>query len=89
VGLKILGSPDGEEVAREMRDKIAAAIEGARIEVTPTSPGHFEIRVESAAFAGKGPVQRQQLVYRAITPLMTGDAPPVHAIDRMHTSTPE
>lgn len=88
MGLKILGSPDGEAVARDMHERIAGAIEGARVEVTPTSPGHFQIHVISEAFEGKGPVQRQQMVYRAITPLMTGDAPPVHAIDRMETTTP-
>lgn len=88
MGLKILGSPDGEAVARDMHERIAAAIDGAQVEVTPTSPGHFHIRVVSEAFAGKGAVARQQMVYGAITPLMTGDAPPVHAIDRMETTTP-
>jgi stress-induced morphogen len=33
-------------------------------------------------------VQQHQLVYRAITPLMTGDAAPVHAIDRLQTKAP-
>jgi stress-induced morphogen len=41
----------------------------------------------SDAFAGKSLVQQQQLVYAAITPLMSGDAPPVHAIDRLRTRT--
>jgi acid stress-induced BolA-like protein IbaG/YrbA len=38
-------------------------------------------------FAGKPLVRQQQLVYAAITPLMAGDAPAVHAIDRLKTQT--
>jgi acid stress-induced BolA-like protein IbaG/YrbA len=41
--------------------------------------------VVSDAFEGKSRVRQQQMVYAAITPLMTGDAPPVHAIDRLET----
>jgi stress-induced morphogen len=33
-------------------------------------------------------VQQHQLVYRAIAELMAGDAPPVHAIDRLVTRVP-
>ena len=36
----------------------------------------------------KSPVQRQQMVYGAIAPFMSGDTAPVHAIDRMETRTP-
>ena len=88
MALKIIGSADGEAVARQMREAIEGAIEGARAEVTPASTGHFVVRVVSPAFAGRGPVQRQQLVYGAIAHLMAGEAPPVHAIDRMETTTP-
>ena len=52
------------------------------------SPGHFEIEVISAAFAGTSMVQQQQLVYGAIADLMAGDDAPVHAIDRLVTQTP-
>ncbi|NNL64814.1 MAG: BolA/IbaG family iron-sulfur metabolism protein [Myxococcales bacterium] len=52
------------------------------------SPGHFEIRVVSSAFEGLSRVKQQQLVYGAITPLMSGDAPPVHAVDRLETLVP-
>ena len=86
--LRILDSPDPAEISRRLHEAIAAAIPDARIEVRPTSPGHFEIRVESAVFEGKPLVRQQQLVYQAIAPLMSGDAPPVHAIDRLSTSTP-
>lgn len=88
MALKIIGTPDGTAVARQMQQSIEAAIEGAEVEVRAVSPGHFEIDVTSTAFAGKSRVQQQQLVYGAIGQLMAGDAPPVHAIDRMQTRTP-
>jgi stress-induced morphogen len=56
--------------------------------VRSTSPVHFEIEVESAAFAGKPRVRQHQLVYAAIAPLMAGDTAPVHAIDRLDTRVP-
>jgi stress-induced morphogen len=84
MALRILGSPSTPDaIRRELLGAIERAIPGARAQVTATSPGHFEIRVASAAFAGKSRVQQQQLVYGAIAHLMKGDAPPVHAIDRL------
>jgi len=88
--LQILSSPppEPEELRGRIEAAIAEALPGARIEVRAGSPGHFEIEVASEAFAGKSRVQQQQLVYAAIAPLMSGDAPPVHAVDRMVTRTP-
>lgn len=88
--LQILSSPPPEpaEVRGRLEAAIAEALPGARVEVTAGSPGHFEIQVVSEAFAGKSRVQQQQMVYAAIAPLMGGDAPPVHAVDRMVTRTP-
>jgi acid stress-induced BolA-like protein IbaG/YrbA len=88
MGLKIIGSADGEAVAAQMREAIEGAIESAQVEVTPASAGHFTIRVVASAFEGRNPLQRQQRVYAAIAHLMAGEAPPVHAIDRMETVTP-
>ncbi len=82
-----IGSFD-EDVTDTLRRAIEARLPGARVQVTSGSPGHFEIRVVSEAFAGKGRVQQQQLVYAAITHLMSGDMAPVHAIDRMETLLP-
>ncbi len=81
--LQIISAP--EEATREMRAAIEAAIPGARVEVIPTGPGHFEISVISEAFESKSMVQQQQMVYGAIAHLMSGENPPVHAIDRMQT----
>lgn len=85
--LQILSTP-GEETAQQMRVAIAEAIPGAEIEVTPAGAGHFEILVRSDVFRGKSRVAQQQLVYGAIAPLMSGDTPPVHAIDRLQTLVP-
>ena len=71
-----------------LRKALEAAFPGAEFAVSSASPGHFELRVVSRAFEGKSRLQQQQLVYRAITQLMSGDAAPVHAIDRMQTLVP-
>ena len=63
---------------------IVGAIEGAKVEVRGMG-GHFEIQVISSVFAGKNTLQKQRLVYSAITPLMSGANPPVHAIDKLET----
>jgi acid stress-induced BolA-like protein IbaG/YrbA len=88
MALRILGTADGDGVAREMKLAIEAAIDGASAEVEARGAGHYQVRVVSAAFAGKTPVQRQRMVYGAIGRFLTGDTAPVHAIDRMETTTP-
>jgi len=89
MALRILSSPSApQELAEEMRRAIVTALPDARVEVWPASPGHYEIRVVSGAFAGQNRVRQQQLVYAAIAPWMQGDAAPVHAIDRLVTETP-
>lgn len=86
MALQILSSPPDEAgTAAKLRAAIEEEIPGARVTVTPMAPGHFEIEVVSEVFEGLARVQQQQRVYRAITPLMTGSAPPVHAVDRMLT----
>ena len=84
MALEILSSPsDPTSVAEQLRTAIEAALAGAHAEVRASGPGHFEIEVAWNAFAGKSKLAQHQLVYRAITPLMSGDAAPVHAIDRL------
>ncbi len=63
---------------------IQSKIEDAEVEATG-SGGHFNIVVRSAAFAGKGMLQRHRLVMAAIAPLMEGDTAPVHAVDSLQT----
>ena len=74
-----------EEVCAAARQAIEKAVPGARVEVKPASPGHFEINVTSKAFEGRSRVQQQQLVYGAIADLMRGDEPPIHAVDQLRT----
>ena len=86
MALQILNQPD--DILGKVKSAIEAAIEGADVHVSSMSPGHFEIRVISTAFKGLNRVKQQQLVYGAITDLMSGDAAPVHAVDRLETLTP-
>ena len=44
--------------------------------------------MSSERFAGLPKLKQHQLVYGAITPLMSGDAAPVHAVDRLECRTP-
>lgn len=47
---------------------------------------HIAVEVVSPLFAGKRPVQRQQLVYKALWEELQG---PVHAVDSMVCRTPD
>ncbi len=71
----------------EIKQRIESTIPGAKVVVNLASDRHFEISVVSAAFEGLSQVKQHQQVYAAITDLMAGDSAPVHAIDRMSTST--
>lgn len=86
MALRILGSDD--DVPDRIEAAIRDALPDAVVAVTAGGAAHYELAVTSAAFAGKSMVQQHQLVYRAIAPLMAGDAPPVHAIDRLVTRVP-
>lgn len=89
MALQIINAgPDPNEVAEQIRKAIAEAMPEAVIEVRPQGPGHFEIAVTDAAFAGKPRVRQQQLVYGAIAPLMSGPNAPVHAVDRLECRVP-
>ena len=90
MALKILNSPsDPTSVAERLRAAIEAELKGARARVLASSPGHYEIEVAWPAFAGKSKLAQHQMVYRAITPLMSGDEAPVHAIDRLDCKASE
>ena len=70
-----------------LREAIERQIPISQAEVTGGG-GHFAIEVTSSAFAGKGMLESQRMVYGAIAHLMKGDAPPVHAVDSLKTRTP-
>ena len=76
-----------EQVIEAMRRAIAARLPEAEIDVAGGA-GHYTVTVVCASFEGKGMVECHRLVYEALAPLMSGPEAPVHAIDRLHTSTP-
>ena len=85
------------EVAERIRARLAGALEPTRLEVIDDSrrhaghsgarPGgetHFNLEIESAAFAGLKPLERQRLVHRLLAEELEG---PVHALS-MKLSVP-
>ena len=77
-------------IIEAIRDKLNAAFEPSRLEIEDDSarheghaghrPGgesHFNVLIESAAFAGANKVARQRMVYRALSEELAG---PVHAL---------
>ena len=74
-------------VIEALRETIEQQIHNSRAAVTGGG-GHFSIEVTSPVFADMSMLESQRLVYGAITHLMQGDAPPVHAVDSLKTRTP-
>ena len=50
---------------------------------------HFEIQVISSVFEGKRTLEKQRIVYAALSELMAGSNAPVHAIARLETLVPK
>ena len=80
---------EGTTVVMTCREKIMAALETEDVVVTGAyddpNGSHISIQVTSELFEGKRPVQRQQLVYKAIWEELQGA---VHAVDSMICKTP-
>ena len=70
-------------VASEMLKRLESALAPTRIELAdeseahrghggynPAGESHFTLRIESPAFAGKGRVDRQRMIYAALGDLM-------------------
>lgn len=74
-------------VTDAIREAITSKLGDAEVEVAGGG-GHFTISVVSAEFENKNMLQSQRLVYAAISHLMAGEAPPVHAVDSLVTRTP-
>ena len=73
-----------------IQNKLQAAFEPTRLEVVDDSArhsghagareggeSHFNVMIESTAFAGAGKVARQRMVYRALSEELAG---PLHAL---------
>jgi BolA protein len=79
----------GPSRLERIRSQLARALPDAAIELIDDSHrhaghagaqdgrGHFRVRIVSGAFAGLRPLQRHQLVYRALDELMRTD---IHAL---------
>ena len=74
-------------ILEALHDAIVKEIPDAKVQVSGAG-GHFSIDVESPVVAGKSMLAAQRLVYSAITPLMSGDMAPVHAVDNLRTRVP-
>lgn len=79
----------------DIRAKLTAALEPRSLEVIDEGhlhighagegSGHFRVRIISAAFAGKNPIQRHRLVYAAVNDLIGHG---IHAL-AIEARTPE
>jgi BolA protein len=86
-------------VATEMLNRLDSALSPSRIELiddselhrghggyNPAGESHFTLRIESPAFAGKGRVERQRMIYAALGDLMDAR---VHALSIRATAPGE
>ena len=74
----------------DIRARIRATIPDADVTVRDTTGtgDHFDATVVSAAFVGKGPVERHRLVYAALNEAILGPSAPIHAL-ALTTATPD
>lgn len=61
----------------QIEELIRAGLPGATVQVRSEDNVHFEAVVVSAEFEGKRPLQRHQMVYRALGERMGGE---IHAL---------
>jgi BolA family transcriptional regulator, general stress-responsive regulator len=86
-------------VATEMLARLNSALSPTAIELiddsdqhrghggyNPAGESHFTLRIESAAFAGKSRVERQRMIYAALSELMESR---VHALSISATAPEE
>jgi acid stress-induced BolA-like protein IbaG/YrbA len=81
-----ISDPPQETIPR-IRAAVQTAIPGAEVDVVANG-NHFELRVISAAFAGKRTLEKQRMVLSSLRELMSGDRAPIHAIDKLETLVP-
>jgi BolA family transcriptional regulator, general stress-responsive regulator len=78
-----MNAPATGPVATEMLKRLQAALAPSRVELiddsdkhrghggyNPAGESHFNLAVESAAFAGKSRIERQRMIYKALGELM-------------------
>ena len=72
--------------AETIQQMIESGLPGSRAMVSGDDGSHFDAVIVSEAFAGKSPVQQQQLVYATLGDHITNGA--IHALS-MRCYTPE
>ena len=94
-----MNAGDTGPVATEMLRRLRAALSPTHLDLVddseqhrghggynPAGESHFSLTIESAAFAGKSRVERQRLVYAALSDLMDAR---VHALSIKATAPEE
>ena len=74
------------ELSRIIKQAIEQAIPQSHAEIE-VHGSHASISVISPIFEGKRTLDQQRLVYQVLKPFMSGDNPPLHAVDQLKTST--
>ena len=67
---------------------VEASVPDSTVEVIGNGR-HFSLRVTAAVFEGKKILEKQRMVYSALTELMSCMNGPVHAIDNLEPLVPE
>ncbi|APS00750.1 BolA/IbaG family iron-sulfur metabolism protein [Pajaroellobacter abortibovis] len=80
-------SSDHHSMIDTIKQAILMHIPEAIVEVSGEE-GHYSIFVISPLFKDKSTLERQRMVYQAITPWMKGESPLIHAIDSLQTQVP-
>jgi len=75
------------DIPTAIRDAVVAALPDAIVEATG-GDGHWTITVTSTGFTGKSLLASHRLVMAAIAPLLAGNMPPIHAVDKLTTRVP-
>ena len=84
--MSILGSTG--TIDRAIETAIRQAIPDAREVNVAANGNHFTLRVVSASFEGRSMIQQHRMVLAAVSPFMSGDDAPVHAIDQLVCELP-
>ena len=75
-------------IEEQIRREVETSVPDSMVEVIGNG-GHFSLKVTAAVFEGKKTLEKQRMVYSALTELMSGLNAPVHAIDNLETLVPE
>jgi acid stress-induced BolA-like protein IbaG/YrbA len=75
------------DIPTAIRDAVQKQIPDAVVDVNGGN-GHWTLTVTSTVFAGKSTLQSHRLVMGAISHLLAGAAPPIHAVDTLVTRVP-